>query len=187
MGAALPSGGRRCIPYKTTKDAPTHDTPGALIRSEYMMGHKGLMSLNQNYFKTTVLELAAGYVNVVPDLTIDDADRLRLSNKRMADNIRKMEGEKDEKIARMEKELARMGAEMAELKKHRNPPGSDLVAVLRDAAGAEGVPGNVIKSLTGMMDQLVKSQKAALKEMQERHDAEIRELRRALDARGADP
>ena len=189
---------------KTCKDAKSGDSAlGSLIRKEYMMGHRGLTALDQNYFKTNLLELAAEYVTTVPDLTINNEDRLRLSNRRMADNLRRVEGEKDGVVVRMQEEMEvmsrkyeemvarlkrekdaemeRMREEMAELKRRGGLPGSDLVAALRDAAGAEGVPGNVIKSLTGMMDQLGKSQKAALKEMQERHDAEIRELRRALD------
>ena len=64
-----------------------------------MMGHQGTTPLDQNYFKTDVLELAAEYVNIVPDLTIDDSERLKRSNRRMADNIQRMEDEKDDKIA----------------------------------------------------------------------------------------
>ena len=166
---------------KTIKDSPTPDTEGSRIRTEYMMGHKGVGQLDQNYFKTNTLELAKEYVLAVPDLTIDNSDRLKLANRRMAGNIQKMEGEKDEKMARMEKEMARMEAEIAELKKRGNLPGSDLVGALRDAAGAEGVPGAVIESLTGMVDQLGKVQEATIRQMREEYDAKIGELRRALD------
>ena len=55
-----------------------------------------------------MLEMAAEYVKVVPDLTIDDADRLRRSNHTMAVNIQKMEDEKDMKLKRMEDEMRRM-------------------------------------------------------------------------------
>ena len=93
---------------KTCKDVLSGDTLGSLIRAEYMMGHRGLTSLDQNYFKTTPLELAAKYVAAVPDLTIDDADRLRLSNRRMSDNVRRLEGERDEVLARLEAKISEM-------------------------------------------------------------------------------
>lgn len=100
---------------KTCKEALSDDsTLGSLIKKEYMMGHRGLTSLDENYFKTDMLELAAEYVLAVPDLTIDDADRLRLSNRMISDNLRRSEGEKDEKMARMEKEMARLKREKDE-------------------------------------------------------------------------
>lgn len=44
---------------KTTKDVLSGDSVGALIRAEYMMGHRRVTPLDKNYFKTTALELAA--------------------------------------------------------------------------------------------------------------------------------
>ena len=178
FGVQLVHGFRKFF-NKTCKEALAGDTIASVTRVEYMMGHRGLVALDQNYFKTDMLEMAAVYVKVAPDLTINDADRLRLSNRMMSDNIRKMEDEKDNKIARLE-------TEVAELKKRGSVPGTDLVAALRDAAGAEGVPGNVVKSLTGMVDQMGKVQEAALREMSEKYDAEIRELRRALGRRDSE-
>ena len=183
---------------KTVKDVSTNDTAGSRIRTEYMMGHQGVGSLDKNYYKTDVLELAAAYVMAVPDLTIDDADRLRLSNKRLSDKVRMAEDEKDEKMARMEAEMARMKEEAERLKEEkdervermekelaelrgRGAPGTDLVAAFRGAANADGVPGSVVESLTGMMRQLEESRKADMQEMQEKHDAQIDELKRALD------
>ena len=96
---------------KTCKEALSGDSLASLIRTEYMMGHTGLVSLDQNYFKTSMLEMAAEYVKVVPDLTIDDADRLRHSNRAMATNIQKMENEKDGKIARLEEQIRQMSEE----------------------------------------------------------------------------
>ncbi len=62
-----------------------------------MMGHKGMTPLDRSYFKTATLDLAAGYVAVVPDLTVDDADRLRSVGR-----------EKDVEIARLKAEIAEM-------------------------------------------------------------------------------
>ena len=162
---------------KTVKETGSGESSlASLIRKEYMMGHRGLVALDQNYFKTNLMELAIEYVKAVPDLTIDDSERLRRSNRRMADNIRKMESEKDQKMARMEKEMARMEKEMGELRRNRGLPGSDLVAALKEAAGAEGVPGPVIESLAGMMRQLGAVQEAALKEIRDENDAKMDRL-----------
>ena len=90
---------------KTCKEALSKDSPlASLIRKEFMMGHKGLVSLDQNYFKTSVLELAEEYVSVVPDLTIDDAERLRRSNRRMSTNIQELEA-KNSRIEQLEKKV----------------------------------------------------------------------------------
>ena len=48
-----------------------------------------------------MLDIVAEYVKEMPGLTIDDADRPKLS-KIISDNIQKMEGEKDENISHMQ-------------------------------------------------------------------------------------
>ena len=191
---------------KTTKDAPTPDTAGMQIRTEYMMGHRGVGPLDRNYYKTNVLDLAAAYVMAVPDLTIDDADRVRLNNKRLSDNIQRMEGEKDVELARMKEEMARMKEEMTlrdgemarrdreieDLKNSRGPPGTDLVDALKGSAGTDGVPGAVVESLTEMMRQMEASHKADYeefrktisKELREEYDAKIAKLTRGFEASG---
>ena len=90
---------------KTCKESLSADSPlSSLIKKEFMMGHKGLVSLDQNYFKTSVLELAEEYAGIVPDLTIDDAERLRRSNRRMSVNIRELE-EKNARIEELERKV----------------------------------------------------------------------------------
>ena len=90
---------------KTCKEALSNDSPLALlIMKEFMMGHRGFVSLDQNYFKTSVLELAGEYAGVVPDLTIDDSERLRRSNRRMSANIRELEA-KDARIDQLERKV----------------------------------------------------------------------------------
>ena len=212
---------------KTTKDTLMRDTAGAHIRSEYMMGHKGVGSLDKNYYKTNALELAADYVMAVPDLTIDDADRLRLSNRRLSDKVRMAEDEKDEKMARMEEKVARMQEEMdrrdremrsvmlerdelarrgggndelvarmqekmarmqeevAEVKR-REMPAEELLSVLRESAGADDMPKALMDPLMTMMEQMKAAQAAAIKENNERHNAKINELLRAIKSRDGD-
>ena len=93
---------------KTCKEKLSGDSLASLIRIEYMMGHQGLVSLDQNYFKTSMLELAAEYVKIVPDLTIDDAERLRHTTKRMSASIQEMEAEKDVRIAQLEEKVRQL-------------------------------------------------------------------------------
>ena len=184
---------------KTCKEALAGgSTLGSLIKHEFMMGHRGLTTLDENYFKADALELAAEYVKAVPDLTIDDADRLRLSNRTMAGNIQRMEDEKDGKIARLEAEAARMRSEVervrrekdeavermreevAELKGRRERPVSDMLAILRESSETDGVSDKFMESLTGMLRQLGASQEASIREMRDEYDTKIEGLVRRL-------
>ena len=143
---------------KTCKEALSGDSLASLIRTEYMMGHTGLVSLDQSYFKTSMLEMAAEYLKVVPDLTIDDADRLRRSNRTMSSNIQKLEREKDEKLERLTREINdirqernSMRQEMLELKKQRELPAADLLNLLKKESGSDDMSQDVLQSLTGMI------------------------------------
>ncbi|HJW19791.1 MAG TPA: integrase [Candidatus Nitrosotalea sp.] len=69
---------------KMNKNSISKDSPlGALIKKENMMGHTGLIKLDKNYFKTHVLELVEEYLNAVPNLTIDNAERKEAENIRL--------------------------------------------------------------------------------------------------------
>ncbi len=151
------------------------------------MGHRGLTSLDENYFKTDVLELAAEYVTAVPSLTIDDADRLRQSNRTMKSNIQRLEDEKDEELARltrgmqeMRHERNQMRQEMFELKKQRELPATDLLNLLKKESSSDDMSQDVLQSLTGMIQQLAAAQDSALQNMQRKHDMEIENIKRAL-------
>ena len=152
---------------KTCKEALSGgSTLGSLIKHEFMLGHSGFASLDENY-KTDALEMAAEYVKAVPDLTIDDAERLRRSNRAMSENIQALEDEKDCKIARMEGEMARMAgerdAEAARMKSEAARVGrekDEVVERMRDeVAELKGrrerpVSDKFMESLTGMLRQL---------------------------------
>ena len=61
---------------KTLKDTVSREMPSSvLIKVERMIGHKGVMQLDSNYYKTDLLELASIYVNAVPNLTIAGPER----------------------------------------------------------------------------------------------------------------
>ena len=100
--------GFRRFNNKTCEESLLPDsTLASLIKKEFMLGHRGRTSLDKNYFKTSMLELAREYATVVPDLTIRDTQRLKESNRRMSANIQKLETEKDIQITELEKKMAR--------------------------------------------------------------------------------
>ena len=180
---------------KTCKGATSGDsTISSLIKKEFMMGHRGLTALDENYFKTDVLELAAEYMTAVPSLTIDNSDRLRQSNRVMKSNIQKLEGGKDEKLERltrdmnemrkeredMRQERDSMRQEIFELKQQRELPATDLLNLLKEESSSDDMPQDVLQSLTGMIQQLAAAQDSALQNMQRKHDMEIENIKRAL-------
>lgn len=77
----------------------------SLVRKERLMGHDGLVKLNKNYFENNVIELINEYLTVVPELTIDDSERLILQGKIKDEKIKSLESEKDLKMREMEEKL----------------------------------------------------------------------------------
>lgn len=89
---------------KTCKEAASNDSPlASLIKKEYMMGHAGLVSLDRNYFKTRVLELAEEYVLVAPALTMDESEELRQINRAQSELISRLQTERDTRIEELER------------------------------------------------------------------------------------
>ena len=80
---------------KTNKESLSKDSVlGQLIKKEMMMGHTGLIQLDQNYFKIHVKELIEEYLNAVPNLTISDEERLERKNENLSrknDELQKKE------------------------------------------------------------------------------------------------
>ena len=82
---------------KACKESMSPDSPlASLVKTEFMMGHKGLISLDKNYFQVSPLELAAEYLHAVPNLTIGDEERLAAESERRAERIAELEQDKDE-------------------------------------------------------------------------------------------
>lgn len=69
-----------------------------MIKKEFMMGHVGLVKLDRHYFKAHVLELAAVYLKLVPALTIDDVERLRLETAGLVRRISEMRNAQEAEI-----------------------------------------------------------------------------------------
>lgn len=151
---------------KTCKEAASGDsTLASLIKKEYMMGHRGLVSLDQNYFKTNLMELAIEYTKVVSDLTIEDTERLRQSNHVMASNVQKLESEMDRTLERLSRDVAdmrherdSMRQEISTLRKQQEMPATELLDLLKRYSDSDDTPGDILGSLTGLIRQLVVAQ-----------------------------
>ena len=138
-----------------------------LIRAEYMMGHKGLVALARNYFKTNTLEMAAVYVKVAPDLTIDDAERLKNSTKRMSANIQELESEKDASIADLQKKVA-------DLEEHTR----EVASALERAKSEKGISGGSAESMIEMMRQMKKDHDAAVEKIRAERKEDMDRMRK---------
>lgn len=165
---------------KVCRETLSGDSLASLIRAEYMMGHRGLVSLDQNYFKTDMLEMAAEYVNVVPDLTIDDAERLKQSNRRMAANIQKMEGEKDAKIERLEGQIRKMERRMSKISDLGDSRAAEILKTILSSSKVDSVPGDALESFTNMMGELAAAQEGEISKMRAEYDAKIDGLERTM-------
>lgn len=167
---------------KTCKEAASGESAlASLIKKEYMMGHRGLVALDQNYFKTNLMELAVEYVKVVPDLTIDDSERLRRSNRAMAENIQRMESEKDAKIERLEGQVRSMEEKMSEIGDRDGARADELLDAILRSPRSGGVPADVLESFTGMMRQLGAAQEDEIRKMRAEYDAKIDGLVRTIE------
>lgn len=65
------------------------------------MGHRGLVALDRNYFKTHMLELAEEYLNAVPELTISEEERTKIENRRLRTKMQK----KNDELHMMKKDM----------------------------------------------------------------------------------
>ena len=169
---------------KTCKESSSGESAlASLIKKEYMMSHRGLVALDQNYFKTNLMELAIEYVKVVADLTIDDSERLKQSNRRMAENIQTLEGEKDAKIAQLEGQIRSMGEEMSKIGDRGGATTDKILDAFLKSPKSGGVPGEVMESFTTMMKQLGAAQETAMSDMKAEHDAAMRGMKAEYDAK----
>lgn len=80
--------------------ARNSDKLSALVKKERLLGHGGLVKTDKNYYWTNVLDLVPDYLSAMPELTINDEERLQ--KKLESERIRTTMLEK----ANQEKEIA---------------------------------------------------------------------------------
>ena len=198
--------GFRRFNNKTCKESLSPDsTLASLIKKEFMLGHQGTTSLDKNYFKTSMLELAREYATVVPDLTIRDTQRLKESNKRMSANIQKLESEKDVQIAELQKKMAqteKMMGKAARTAGNRSGKDARIAELEKKVAGLEGLreksiamkkvikrpkkkkAAGIVTEETDMLNALLRqldvAHKNNLEEIRAEKDREIAELKKVV-------
>lgn len=81
------------------------DKLSALVKKERLLGHDGIVNTDKNYYWTDILDLVPDYITAMPDLTIDDSERLRVeleSEKTKTDQMSRLNHEKDVALLRLE-------------------------------------------------------------------------------------
>jgi len=73
--------------------------------AEKMTGHSITIPLDNTYLKAPKDRLFKEYVKAIPDLTIDEAIRLKEQNRLQHKRIKKLESDKDRRIDKLEKSL----------------------------------------------------------------------------------
>ena len=116
-------------------------------------------------------------MTAVPSLTIDDADRLRQSNRAMKSNIQRLEDEKDEELARLTRDVQemrhernQMRQEMFEMKKQKELSATDFLSILKKQSSSDGMSEELLTSLTGIMQQLADAQRKAMEDLKHSYD-----------------
>ena len=100
--------GFRSFWNKVMKDAVSDDSPvSSLTKKEYMMGHSGFSPLDRSYYYAHRSELAKEYMHAIPELTVGEDERLRLSNARKDVEIVRLKSEAL-RIAKLEEMVAEL-------------------------------------------------------------------------------
>ncbi|MDE1829445.1 MAG: tyrosine-type recombinase/integrase [Thaumarchaeota archaeon] len=73
---------------------------------ERLLGHQSY--LDPSYFRPTKDNLLKEFKKVIPDLTIDESERLMLQNKVKDEIIKRIESEKDQRIAHLEDKMNKL-------------------------------------------------------------------------------
>lgn len=114
--------------------------------------------------------MAAVYVKVAPDLTIDDAESLKNSAKRMSANIQDLESEKDASIADL-----RMN--VADLEEHTR----EVASALERAKSEKGISGGSAESIIETMRQMKKDHDAAVEKIRAERKEDMDRMRKVVD------
>lgn len=95
------NGFRRFFNKANKKSLSKNSMLASLILKENMMGHNGLIKLDENYFKEHISELIEEYLPSIPNLTISNEERLVAENAKKQYRIDQLE-EKNKRIDNLE-------------------------------------------------------------------------------------
>jgi len=98
------NGFRRFFNKANKKSLSKNSMLASLILKETMMGHNGLIKLDENYFKEHISELIEEYLPSIPNLTISNEERLVAENAKKQFRIDQLE-EKNKRIDSLEEKV----------------------------------------------------------------------------------
>ena len=81
------------------------DKLSSLVKKERLLGHDGIVKTDKNYYWTDILDLVSDYMVAMPDLTINDSERLRVeleTEKIKNDQMALLNYEKDKALLRLD-------------------------------------------------------------------------------------
>ncbi len=81
------------------------DKLSALVKKERLLGHDGIVNTDKNYYWTDILDLVSDYMVAMPELTINDSERLRVeleSEKTKNNQMALLNYEKDKALLRLD-------------------------------------------------------------------------------------
>ena len=126
-----------------------------------MTDHQGSTSLDQNYFMTNVMGVAAEYVSMVPDLVIDNNPRIKCSRDLMSANIQKLESEKNSTVAYLKKEMVDQ--------RQKNLIVTDIPEHIKAEKAASGADSKVVADLSRRLHE----QDETIKKMNAKHADDV--------------
>ena len=85
------NGFRRFFNKQNKKSFSKGSALSSLILKENMMGHSGLIKLDENYFKEHIHELIEEYLSSIPFLTISDEEKIKIENKKLIEEKSEIE------------------------------------------------------------------------------------------------
>ena len=90
------NGFRRFFNKANKKSLSNNSMLASLILKENMLGHSGLIKLDENYFKEHISELIEEYLPSIPNLTISKEERLKAENEKKQKKITQLEKKEEE-------------------------------------------------------------------------------------------
>lgn len=114
-------------------------------------------------------------------MTIDDSERPEQSNRRMAENIQTLEGEKDAKIAHLERQVRSMEENMSKINYQDGFTVNEILDALIKSPKADNVSADVLESFTSTMRQVGAGQGREIRNMRAEYNARIDTLQHTMD------
>jgi len=92
--------------------------------AERLMGHSQTIRLDNSYLDPSIERLFDEYLKVIPELSIDEAVRLKIQNETQQRRIKKLESDKDKRIWNLENKIQSIESLLLRIDTERSIPSS---------------------------------------------------------------